>query len=263
MDAAGEARFAAALLDPMRPPPDGLRLRHGGDPASRFAIYRNNVAVSLLEALAERFPVTRTLVGDEFFRAMARLYLQDDLPSSRLLHEYGAMFPDFVERFAPARPLPYLAGVARLEAARTFAYHAADAEPLAAAAFGSVAPDAVGRLRLCLHPSVRLLASPWPVLSIWLAHVRGSDAQDQPNPELGRIDLTRSEAVLIARPRNEVRQWLLPAGGHEFLAAIAAGAPLADAAAQAEVTMPHFEPTASLTLLIQAEIVVGLTQPES
>lgn len=263
MDAAGEAGFAAALLDPMRLPPAGLRLRQGGDPASRFAIYRNNVMVSLTEALAERFPVTRALVGDDFFRAMARLYLQGEPPSSRLLHEYGATFPDFVGRFAPARPLPYLADVARLEVARTSAYHAADADPVATEAFAAVAPDTAARLSLRLHPSVQLLASPWPALSIWLAHVSGCDEPDQLSAELGRIDLTRSEAMLIARPRAEVRHWLLPAGGHEFLTAIAAGAMLAEAAAFAAFSMPDFELTANLTLLIQAEIVMGLTQLES
>ncbi len=39
----------------------------------RFAVYRNNVAASLIEAMVQRFPAVCAIVGDEFFRAMARV----------------------------------------------------------------------------------------------------------------------------------------------------------------------------------------------
>ncbi|MGE3289763.1 MAG: putative DNA-binding domain-containing protein [Geminicoccaceae bacterium] len=259
MDAADEARFATALLDPMQPAPGGLRLRNGGDPASRFAIYRNNATVSLIEALAVKFFVTRALVGDAFFRGMARLYVQREPPSSRLLHEYGATLPEFAARFPPAGGLPYLADIARLEAARTCAFHAADADPVSAETFGTVTPETAARLRLRLHPSVHLLASAWPVLSIWLAHIRGSGTPEDLSAELRRIDLRRPEAVLIARPRDQVRHWLLPPGGAGFLAAVALGDTLAEAAARAADASPDFDLTANLTLLIRAEIAVHLS----
>ena len=66
-----QAAFAAALLDPQRPCPEGLFSANGADPASRFAVYRNNVQSSLINALADSYPVVLQLVGDEFFRAMA------------------------------------------------------------------------------------------------------------------------------------------------------------------------------------------------
>ena len=43
--------FAAALLDPGLPPPEGLITWNGSDPVRRFAVYRNNVIVSLVDAL--------------------------------------------------------------------------------------------------------------------------------------------------------------------------------------------------------------------
>ncbi len=36
---------------------------------------------------------------------------------------YGEKFPEFIDAFAPARPVPYLAAVARIEMARGLAYH--------------------------------------------------------------------------------------------------------------------------------------------
>jgi hypothetical protein len=122
--------FAIALLDRAREVPPGIR-GPGGSPATRrFNVYRNNVFVSLTEALATRFPVCLALVGEEFFRAMARLYIELSPPRSPLLMTYGDDFADFIGTFPPAAPVPYLCDIARLEAARTRAYHAVDEEPL-------------------------------------------------------------------------------------------------------------------------------------
>jgi hypothetical protein len=255
MDATAQARFAAALRNPALPAPPGLRSWNGSDPARRLAVYRNNVTVSLLDALAARFPVTQALVGAEFFRAMARRYLAEEPPRSRLLHEYGDMLPSFVARFAPAREVPYLADVARLEAARTQAYHAADVPPVPRDAFAAIAPEAAPGLTVRLHPSVRVIASAWPVLAIWLAHRQGEATAAC----LAGIDLATAERVLVARPRLEVRLWLLPPAGEVFLAALGDGATLAQAAARAVAGDPEFDLTAGLTTLIEAEIAIGLS----
>lgn len=68
-----QSAFAAALLNPDLPCPGGLSTWNGSAPATRFAVYRNNVTVSLVDALADTFPVLQALVGEEFFRAMARV----------------------------------------------------------------------------------------------------------------------------------------------------------------------------------------------
>lgn len=50
------AAFADALIDPDLACPDGLFSRNGADPASRFAVYRNNVHSALINALATAYP---------------------------------------------------------------------------------------------------------------------------------------------------------------------------------------------------------------
>src|SRR5450830_2078243 len=108
--------FAAALLAPDQACPDGLFSSNGADSASRFAVYRNNVHGSLINALASAYPVTLQLVGDEFFRAMAGCYVQANPPSSPVISAYGATFSSFIQGFEPAASVPYLADVARWNA---------------------------------------------------------------------------------------------------------------------------------------------------
>ena len=64
------------------------------------------------------FPVVKRLVGDKYFHAMANVFLLREPPFSPLLIHYGETFAAFVEEFEAAKPLPYLADVARLEYAR-------------------------------------------------------------------------------------------------------------------------------------------------
>jgi hypothetical protein len=72
--------FAEALMDPARAPPPETRGREGRPDARRFAVYRNNVAVSLIGSLERRYPVTRRLVGDDFFRGMAGAFAAANKP---------------------------------------------------------------------------------------------------------------------------------------------------------------------------------------
>ena len=97
-----QAAFSAALLDIVLPCPDGLCSANGADPASRFAVYRNNVQGSLINALADSYPVVRQLVGDEFFRAMAGVFVQSHPPHSPLMSDYGRELADFISEFEPA-----------------------------------------------------------------------------------------------------------------------------------------------------------------
>jgi len=94
--------FAEALRDPSKPLPMGLVSQNSHGLEQRFAVYRNNVAIGLIEALEARFPVVRRLVGEEFFTAMARVFVQAHPPRSPLLMIYGDSFPQFIAGFGPA-----------------------------------------------------------------------------------------------------------------------------------------------------------------
>jgi len=245
-----QRQFAAALLDRCAPLPTMIRVR-GGGPENRFAVYRNNVIASLVSVLAARFPVVRRLVGEEFFRAVARAYVTEEPPRSPVLLHYGETFPGFIENFPPAAAIEYLADVARLELARGRAYHAADAVPIEAGVLVSLAPEQLGELRLALHPSVSLLQSPHPIVSIWEAHQAA---------EVAPVSAWTPEAALVARPALDVGIWRLPPGGHCFIGRLADGHALAAAVEAASATAADFDLTANLAILLRANVVVGVEQ---
>jgi len=217
---AGQAEFAAALFDPASLPGGTTTARGAADPA-RFAVYRNNVMVSLTGALKQRFPVTLRLVGEDFFQRLARDYVRAKRPQSPLIFRYGDGFPDFIDAYAGAASVPYLGDVARIEAAWTIAYHAADAAVLAVADLAAVAPDDLPSLRVRPHPAASLIQSPHPAGSIWAAN-----QQD----DVGPIASWQAEAVLVTRPLLEVGVHVLPVRDHVFAAALFAGVSLGEAA---------------------------------
>ncbi len=234
--------FAAALGSPSSPPPGDTHGREGVPDARRFSVYRNNVAVSLIGAMEARFPVTHRLVGDEFFRAMARAYTARHKPASAVIIHYGAGFADFIATFEPAQDVPYLADVARFENAWVEAYHSAEAEPLEFTALAAIDPERVIDLRFAFHPAVRLLRSQFPVGSIWAGHQGGGEVT-RPREWVG-------EATLITRPDADVLVRILPPLGYEFAEALRSGATLAEA--HARMQSDDFDPGAHLVGLIEA-----------
>src|SRR3546814_15291880 len=111
------------------------------------------------------------MCGYGVFGARGRVYGARAPPHSHIMLDYGASFPDFSERFEPATTLPYLADVARIERAWIEAYHAAEAPALDPAALARFTPDELPALRLRLHPSVRLVRSRFPAMTIWRMNV--------------------------------------------------------------------------------------------
>lgn len=251
MFAPTQASFAAALLDAGKPVPAGVTSHTADAPARRFAVYRNNVVAGLVKALRTRFPVVEKIVGEEFFKAMARVYATAHPPRSPLLMTYGDDFPDFIAGFEPAAEQPYLADVARLEAARTRAYHAADAEPIDPNRLRSIAPETLGGMRFVLHPSAEVVRSRHPMVTIW--------AMNAGEAELGPIEEWRSEDALVVRPHLDVEIRALPRGGAAFLAALLGERTLAEAVEAATAADADFDLAANLAGLIGAGLVIGFS----
>ncbi|MBM3550616.1 MAG: DUF2063 domain-containing protein [Alphaproteobacteria bacterium] len=245
-----QGAFVRALLDPELPAPNGLEARHGFAPERRFAVYRNNVCVGLVDALAERFPVCRRLVGDEFFRAMAHCYMREFLPRTPVLFEYGDSFATFVASFEPARELAYLSDVARLEYAVGQAYHAEDAAPLAMDVIRALPLDRLAEATAILHPSTHVIASNYPIVSIWRRHMSDDDRAP--------LDLDRGEEALVVRPELAVAVALLPVGGSAFAHALKAGGTFEQAVTAASGVAADFDLTGCLQALFLAEAFTAI-----
>jgi hypothetical protein len=247
---AAEADFAAALLGATRAVPKGLCAWNGSDVSARFAVYRNNVVVSLVQALADGFPVVHRLVGDEFFRAMAGVYVRAQPPRSPVLTDYGDGFAGWLAAFEPAAPLPYLADVARLEYARVRAYHAADTPTLDAQAFERClrASTRLDRVRIGIHPSITAITSDWAVASLWAAH------QQEGDEAIAHVPLDDAESALVLRAGDDVLVLPVARADAVFVKALQSTQPLAtaaEAARRAVGTGAAFDLASALSPLIR------------
>lgn len=228
-----QARFAEGLVGN-----DDAILRHVRSHAfpreQLFQIYRNHGTATLTGALGDIYPVVRRLVGDAFFDFAAHRYLREYLPADGNLHDYGDRFAPFLAGFEPARAVACLADVARLEWAWHRAFHAAEAELLPLSALARVDPGEYPALRFVLHPSVSLVASPYPLLRIWQVN--------QPEFEGDQtVDLAEGGARLLVIRRGLTVE-IEPLGHAEFvlLSALADGSTLECATAAAAAVQPDF-----------------------
>ncbi len=236
----GQTEFTDALLDPGRAVPAGLIDPQGQTAPKRFAVYRNNVAVSLTEALGTAFPVIAKLLGPQNFQTLAGVFLRRHPPASPLMMFYGAEMPAFLEDFPPVQSLGYLPDIARLELALRHAYHAADAPALDPAALQALAPEALMGAQVTLCPATRVVRSPWPIHAIWAFNM----TVGAPKPQMAAQD------VLITRPDYDPQQWLLPPGGADFLDALR-DQPFG-AAVEAGAAHADFDLTATLRVLLDS-----------
>lgn len=218
--------FGAALLDVEAPTPEGVIGPDGQLAPKRFSVYRNNVIVSLTEALEQSFPATRHLLGDEYFKALARAFVTAHPPTSPVLLWYGADLSDFIAAFPPLASYPYVADVAHLEWAWLQSYHAEDAKVLDPQALNLVDAARVGDLQFKIHPATTLLNSHWPILSLALANrfAMGSPLE---------INLDESQSVLVTRPEFDVQLQQARPGMDIFFSELRRGATLQNAATRA------------------------------
>ena len=241
--------FSSGLLAPDSPVPKDLRSPQGTVLADRYNIYRNNVTVSLINAVASIFPAVQRITGPDFFRAMARFYIRAKPPSSPLLFEYGRDFAEFIEAYEYAQTMPWLPDVARIERAWLDAYHAADADGLDPARLAAIPQERVGLIRFTMHPATRIVRSLYPAVSIF--------SQNRADGEVLPVN-DRPEDALITRSGNQVQVRLLDAGAAEFLLALSDGAHLQDAAQVGLGLNPDLDLARLIAVMLEANVFSSL-----
>jgi hypothetical protein len=249
------ALFSSALLDPERATPAIVAGPAGKGALRRYNVYRNNVTVSLIDALAAVYPAVQRITGADFFRAMARFHVRAMPPTSPLLFDYGRDFPAFIGTYEYAQGMPWLADVARIERAWLDAYHAADSQPLSAEALAAIPPERLAGAVFTAHPAACVLRSSYAVVTIFAAN-RGDDA-------MVPIDAGEPEDALITRPDAEVIVRHLPEGGAVFLTCLLAGLTLGEAAASALEFSPSFDIAAGIAGMIEAGVFTSVISGDS
>jgi len=215
-------KFQDAFVDALAGAPAALSpwlaSREAGE--TGLSVYRNTIARGCVDALAANFPTVAALVGEDWFRAAAALFAREAPPSHAALLDYGEDFPAWLDRFPPARDLPYLTGIAHLDRLWTETLFAGAAPSLPAEAFTALAPETLAQARVRLHPSVRFAAFDAGLPGLWAAAREGRD------------DLELSETaqgLLLSRPDASVAYRVIGPADCAFLAACRMGLPLAEA----------------------------------
>lgn len=221
----------------------------GPAPAPRIGVYRNNALETARKTLQATFPALRQLVGDACFRTLSRDYLSRFPSRSGNLEHFGAAFPELLDALYGGGEFDYLADVARLEWACEQAWLAPEPGPTDLTALTAVAPEQAEYLRLTLHPSCRLIASRYPVLSVWRTTVEHRD-------DVVRLD-AGGERVLIGRSARGVDLRPLTAAGFAFLDATLRRGNLTEACGAGLAEDPGFEPGALIIDLARWHLLTG------
>lgn len=75
-----------------------LTLCTGKSTQARLQIYRNHFLISLTEAMAATYPVTRVYLGADTFDALVQDYVRDQPPVSGCLADYGEGLAQWLDR---------------------------------------------------------------------------------------------------------------------------------------------------------------------
>lgn len=205
-------------------------------PAARgLQAYRANAGAAAERTLAAAFPVVRALVGAETFAGLSRAYWHDEPPHRGDLATLVEGLPGYIACDARLADVPYLADIARVEAALARAESAADARGSAAeqqASLRLLADRDPSQLVLDLAPGAGVVRSAWPVAAIWQAHAPDRDALAV---EAARTAIAghRAETVFVWRSGWKARIEVVDAASACFLEALVESTPLDEAHARA------------------------------
>jgi hypothetical protein len=219
--------------------------------ASRLDVYRHHVRHSLAAALATNFSTVQALVGEGFFRGLAGAFVEQSMPTQPVLSEYGASLPDFIAGYEPARDLPYLADVARLDWALDCAFQAPHVEGLGASDLATIEADRLPSMSLSLTPGAALITSRFPLGRIWRA--------GQPDADAAPVDLeSGGTRLLILRRPDDAAFVEMSTAEAAFVAALVDGRPIEAAAEAAFQADGAFDLSTVFARLLHLQVIAAV-----
>lgn len=202
----------------------------------RLQIYRNNVFITLTKALQAIYPAIKQLVGEAFFKGVAREYITQHPSNAISLCGFGHSFADFLTYFPPIQALPYLPDVACLEWAYHEVYGERDNAPFDLDRLKTLSEEKYAEIKFKLLSASRLLASQFPILQIWqICQVKNNN--DEEKVELAK----EGEEILIIRRQFEIMFEKVTVGEFALLSAFSRGEKFKEACALALQIEPGFD----------------------
>lgn len=247
-----QSRFVEILLDvpaalDTPDPAFAAELNAGNIPVpERLRVYRNNIMGTVAGALAANYPMIEKLVGGEFLNPMTRSYVLAHPPKSGHLTLYGADFNAFIATYPPAKDLPYLPDMARLETAMAQSYNARDEYPLTIQDMAKIPEDKIADFPLKRREAAHIIKSPWPLDKI-MALCRGENGQDRLDIRSGGV------CLLVHRPHLDVEIATISEPDYFFLHALETTA-LGESVAKTIESHPDFNFQKTLSHLMNLKI---------
>ncbi len=189
-------------------------------PTDRLDVYGGAYIARLVGVIRSDFPGLEHALGEDAFCGLAEAYVQAYPSRHPNLNQLAHALPDFISKRTHQPRRAFLRDLARLELAMSEAFHAPQAAALDPGSLGAVTPEEWEHLVIPTHPSLRLLATSYPVNGYLQA------VFDEREP-----DLPKRANSYVAVYRKDYRVWRLTLEKPAFatLSALANGEPFARA----------------------------------
>lgn len=245
-----QRQFLDALYDTEATGPRESVVGNGLEPEARLRIYRHSSEAIHTGTLHITYPAVLALTGVDYFDQVVCGYRQTHPSRSGNLQELGAHFAEYLETLPDIRALAYLPDVARMEWLRQESALAADAEAATPETFTTALANAGESLRIGLHPSVRMLTSAHPILTIWRYAI-------EPTSEQLLLD-GEAEHVVLWREEGEVAIATVDPASFVCIASLARGDTLDAAHVAAQARDPAFDLAACLPSLLRQNLITTI-----
>ena len=136
----------------------------------KLAIFRNTFLSSCADTLERKYPTCVRVLGEEYFRVIARAYVESYTPDSKVLASYGKSMPEFIGTYLKARlddaNLDYVSDLAELDSLWDQVYFA-KAEPEVSEETLEQWMSQIDSISLSLNHNVMITSIRWSVLNLW------------------------------------------------------------------------------------------------
>lgn len=143
--------------------------------ARGLQVYQNNLLATATRALSVSYPVIEQLLGHVAMTVLTRMLLKTSRPATGDWADWGGNLKELLLTTSLIDEHPYLPDMAQLE----WFFHSASRSthvPLIEASLSRLADTPVERIGFSLAESVYVMASDFPVDSIWRAHQQANES---------------------------------------------------------------------------------------
>jgi hypothetical protein len=191
-------------------------------PKQQLAIYQNNVRGALQTSLAQVYPVCRKILGENYFKQLASVYIKKYPSRQHDLNDYGEYFSDFIylqyQQRSELNDFSYLSDLVQLEWFYHHVYYAAQGSMFDFSAFSQLTQQQQAQSIFQIVPCLKFISSSYPILSIWQLNQDDSTTQ--------QTLVSNAENCYIFRKNNQIRLIAIDAKMYKLLSLVNEGATL-------------------------------------